>query len=89
MQNDDEVCLCFHVSQRKLIAYLRRTKPRVASQLAQCLDAGTGCGWCRPFLNKLHQQWQQGEPMGLTVGRASYAEGRDRHRAKSEDRDQG
>ncbi len=84
MRDEDDVCLCFHVSQRKLIAYLHRTKPRVASQLSGCLDAGTGCGWCRPFLEKLHQQWKDGEPIGLTVGQQSYADGRARHRARKD-----
>ena len=25
----------------------------MASQLSQCYGAGTGCGWCRPFLEKM------------------------------------
>jgi len=53
MQDDDQVCLCFHVSKRKLTNYLRIEKPARASQLSNCGGAGTGCGWCRPFLEKL------------------------------------
>ena len=53
---DQKVCLCFHVSRRKLLNFLRIEKPRVASQLSQCGGAGTGCGWCIPFLKQLHQQ---------------------------------
>jgi bacterioferritin-associated ferredoxin len=53
MQPDDELCLCFHVTQRKVVNYLRIERPRSVSQLADCYGAGTGCGWCRPFLKKL------------------------------------
>jgi NAD(P)H-nitrite reductase large subunit len=53
MELDDELCLCFHVTKRKAINFLRVEKPRRASQMAECHGAGTGCGWCRPFLKKL------------------------------------
>ena len=53
MQPDDELCLCFHVSWRKVINYIRVHRVRVASQLAECQSAGTGCGWCRKSLCKL------------------------------------
>jgi bacterioferritin-associated ferredoxin len=56
MELDDELCLCFHVSKRKVLNYLRVHKPAVASQLSNCGGAGTGCGWCVPFLKKLHRQ---------------------------------
>lgn len=56
MDLDDELCLCFHVTQRKVVNYLRVEKPRRAGQLSDCFGAGTGCGWCRPFLEKLFQQ---------------------------------
>jgi NAD(P)H-nitrite reductase large subunit len=56
MQPDDELCLCFHVSLRKVINFLRITRPRCAAQLSECQGAGTGCGWCRPFLDKLFQE---------------------------------
>lgn len=55
MQLDDELCLCFHVTKRKVINYLRVEQPQRESQLADCHGAGTGCGWCRPFLKKLFQ----------------------------------
>jgi bacterioferritin-associated ferredoxin len=51
---DDEVCLCFRVTRRKLLAFVRVCRPRVASQLSECGGAGTGCGWCVPQLRKLH-----------------------------------
>jgi bacterioferritin-associated ferredoxin len=53
---DAEVCYCFHVSRRKLLNFLRVEKPRVASQLSECGGAGTGCGWCIPFLQQLFRQ---------------------------------
>lgn len=56
MDLDAKVCYCFHVSQRKLLNFLRIEKPRVASQLSECGGAGTGCGWCIPFLKQLFQQ---------------------------------
>ena len=56
MQLDDELCLCFHVTKRKVVNFLRVEKPRRESQLAECFGAGTGCGWCRPFLKKLFEQ---------------------------------
>jgi bacterioferritin-associated ferredoxin len=56
MSPDDELCLCFHVTQRKVVNYLRIEKPRRVGQLSECFGAGTGCGWCRPFLQKLFDQ---------------------------------
>ena len=53
MQLDDELCLCFHVTKRKVVNYLRIEKPRRVGQLSECFGAGTGCGWCRPYLQKL------------------------------------
>ena len=56
MDLDDKVCLCFRISKRKLVNYLRRELPRVPSQLSECGGAGTGCGWCIPFLKQLFRQ---------------------------------
>lgn len=56
MELDDELCLCFHVTKRKVVNYLRVEKPRRVGQLSECFGAGTGCGWCRPFLQKLFDQ---------------------------------
>lgn len=58
MQLDDELCLCFHVTKRKVVNYLRIEQPRSASQLADCHGAGTGCGWCRTYLKKLFETAQ-------------------------------
>src|SRR3954451_16727652 len=56
MRLDDELCLCFHVTKRKVLNFLRLEHPQRESQLADCYGAGTGCGWCRPFLQKLFEQ---------------------------------
>ena len=60
MNLDDKVCYCFHVTRRKLVNFTRLHRPRVPSQLSQCGGAGTGCGWCIPFLKQIHQQSQIG-----------------------------
>ena len=73
MEPDDHVCLCHRVSLRKLVNYMNRERPTVASQLSECLNAGTGCQWCVPFLRKLHQQWQAGEEPMLPASPESYA----------------
>lgn len=58
MSPDDEVCLCFHVTRRKLVSFIRIRRPQKATQLADCESAGTGCGWCRPFLERIFRQAQ-------------------------------
>jgi bacterioferritin-associated ferredoxin len=50
MDLDEEICHCNHVSLRKLINFARRTRPAHASQMSECLGAGTGCGKCAPKL---------------------------------------
>ena len=62
MDLDDDVCLCFHVSKRKIVNFCRRRKPSVPSLISECLAAGTGCGWCIPFLKLLHEQAAKGNP---------------------------
>ena len=56
MKPDDLICYCYHVPLRKLENYARREKPQRPSQLTQCLGAGTGCGWCIPFLKKIQER---------------------------------
>lgn len=53
MDDDENLCLCFHVTKRKVRQYIRVHRPKVASQLSQCYSAGTGCGWCIPYLQRL------------------------------------
>ena len=86
MDNDEEICLCFHVTKRKVIQYIRVNKPIVASQLSQCYGAGTGCGWCRPFLTRLMEHADP-ESLGLPDPK-SYAADRARYREQlREDKD--
>lgn len=62
MKPDDEICYCFHVSLRKLVHFARREQPARASQMSQCLNAGTGCGWCIPILKMIHAKSQEASP---------------------------
>ena len=73
MNPDDEVCLCFHVSLRKVRAFLQRENPPVASLISECLGAGSGCGWCVPFLRHLHACHVEGKPVDLKVSPEEYA----------------
>jgi NAD(P)H-nitrite reductase large subunit len=60
MDQDAKVCYCFHITQRKLANFIRQNRPKVASQLSECGGAGTGCGWCIPFLKQLYKQASEG-----------------------------
>ncbi|MBX3373130.1 MAG: (2Fe-2S)-binding protein [Phycisphaeraceae bacterium] len=91
MDPDEDVCLCFHVSLRKIRAFLRRERPTVASRLSECLGAGTGCGWCVRSLTALHGQWASGEAEpDLGIDPQRYAEQRAAYRqARREAKDAG
>ena len=81
MHDDDHVCLCFHVSKRKIVSFCKRERPAVASRISECLSAGTGCHWCVPFLKKLHAQVMAGEPdPDLPIAPEEYARRRARYR---------
>jgi len=75
---DREICLCFHVTQRKVVNFLRVEKPKRVAQLSECFGAGTGCGWCRPFLEKL---FEEAVSHGTTVAELPTAEDYARQRA--------
>ncbi len=62
MLPDDELCLCFHVSWRKVINYIRIHQIRMPSQLAECQSAGTGCGWCRAAMRRLVDRMRDSAP---------------------------
>lgn len=81
MNPDDEVCLCFHVSLRKIRTYMNREDPPVASLISECLGAGTGCMWCVPFLKRLHAQHQTGQTPDLPISPAEYADRRATYRS--------
>jgi len=78
MKLDDQVCYCFHVSRRKILNFLRVHKPRRASQLSECGGAGTGCGWCVPYLQKCFRDHQQNQTVEEDTAQtaAEYAAGR-------------
>ena len=85
MDPDDHVCLCFHVSKRKIVNFCNREKPKFASVISTCLSAGTGCGWCIPFLKRLHEQCAAGESdPDLPVSPEEYAQKRARYRKTGE-----
>jgi len=85
MNHDDHVCLCFHVSKRKIVNYCKRERPPVASLISECLSAGTGCGWCVPYLKRLHQQALEGvDDPDLPLNPEEYAKKRTSFRAIGE-----
>jgi NAD(P)H-nitrite reductase large subunit len=67
-----ELCLCFHVPLGKLVKYYRLHQPQLVSQFAQCHSAGTGCGWCVPFLERLFEQLQQGDDPQIAMSIDEY-----------------
>lgn len=84
MNPDDELCLCFHVSRRKVEKWIRLEKPARVGQLSECYGAGTGCGWCRPFLRTLFENAeasQKNEQADLPSAE-EYAQQRAEYRAK-------
>ncbi len=60
MELDEELCLCFHVTKRKVINFIRVEKPARPGQLSECFGAGTGCGWCRTYLTRLFEEAARG-----------------------------
>lgn len=89
MNVDEELCLCFHVSWRKVMNYIRIERVKVPSQLAQCQSAGTGCGWCRKAMRRLVDKMNSESTPGAEELQAwldtvypsnqDYAEGRQVH----------
>jgi bacterioferritin-associated ferredoxin len=90
MQADDELCLCFHISCRKVLNYIRVHQVKYPSQIADCGGAGTGCGWCRKQIEKLLVLSLENPPSAEqidgwlaenTPDRQKYAEARARYKA--------
>ncbi len=54
LEPDDTICFCFDVSLRKIENFCRHQKPQAASQISECLSAGTGCAWCIPMIRRIH-----------------------------------
>ncbi|MFN5103484.1 MAG: bacterioferritin-associated ferredoxin [Planctomycetota bacterium] len=93
MEADDELCLCFHISCRKVLNYIRVHQVKIPSQLADCGGAGTGCGWCRKQLKKLMILASEDPPAAdciedwlksNTPDRQKYAEARARYKKAKE-----
>jgi len=61
MKPTDKICYCYDVVLHKLWYFARRRKPRRASQMSECLGAGTGCGWCIPSLKRIHEEAAKAE----------------------------
>lgn len=59
MKRDDTICYCFHISKRKIVNFIRIHEPRRASQISECGGAGTGCGWCVPYLKRYFAEMQE------------------------------
>ncbi len=83
MRLDDEICFCHHVPLRKLVRFARRERPRHASQMSNCLGAGTGCGWCIPTLKTICEHASHGSefhedraPDALSQTAGEYSEAR-------------
>ena len=79
MKRDDPVCLCFHVTRRKLENFTRVHQPAVASRLSECGGAGTGCGWCIPLLKRIHAAGTRANDVLDPLDSAVHAAGRDEH----------
>ena len=76
MNKNEYVCICHTVSLGKLQSYLNRENPKVASQLSRCLDSGTSCGWCIPYLNQLFNKHKCGDLVNLEIDAKLYLEQR-------------
>jgi NAD(P)H-nitrite reductase large subunit len=81
---DDEICCCHHVSLRKLTAFALRTRPRVASQMSECLGAGTGCGWCIPILDQIARSARDGQSVTVETDVETYRAQRAAYRERKE-----
>jgi bacterioferritin-associated ferredoxin len=82
MELDDKLCYCYSISKRKIVNFVKQTRPRRASQISACFEAGSGCGWCIPFLVKIHRQVMSGaEVEADDIAPAEYEAMRKRYRA--------
>jgi len=69
---------------RKLLNFARRVKPQKASQMTQCLGAGTGCGWCIPILKKIAHDPDQFQLEEITP--EQYEQDRKTYRTKPQEK---
>ena len=88
MRDDDELCICFHVRRGKIVRYVKRERPRVVSLISHCLSAGTGCGWCIPFLERIHEDVMAGREPTEELSAEEYKRRRKEYHARlAEERD--
>ena len=80
MDRHDDICVCFHVSLQKIEKFVRLESPKYASQISECYGAGTGCGWCIPFLEKIFEDFQTGQEIDLKMTRDEYVARRKNYR---------
>jgi len=82
MDLDSTLCYCFRIKKRKIVNFVKQTRPRRASQISECYGAGTGCGWCIPFLKRIHRQIVAGDIVeGEDITPAEYEAMRAAYRA--------
>lgn len=77
---EQELCICYHVSFGKVVRFtkigVRKGTIRRASQISQCYGAGTGCGWCVPFLEKVYEAVTAGDEPEFKMSSAEYRQRR-------------
>ncbi len=77
MELDDELCLCFHVTKRKVLAFLRVNKPQRASQMSECFGAGHRLRLVPPLLEEtVRSQPPRSGSCDRAARRSQYAAGR-------------
>ncbi|MCA9425226.1 MAG: (2Fe-2S)-binding protein [Candidatus Omnitrophica bacterium] len=84
MDRHDDLCVCFHVPLQKVEKFVRLNDPKHASQISECYGAGTGCGWCIPFLEKVFEDHKAGKPTDLKMSREEYLNRRKTYRQTGE-----
>lgn len=82
--DEREVCMCFHVPLNKIVKFVRLHDPKVPSQLSECYGAGTGCGWCIPFLTRIYEQVKAGEEPSIRMSAEEYRQRRAAYRSQLE-----
>ncbi|CAN5439140.1 hypothetical protein BH09SUM1_BH09SUM1_32830 [soil metagenome] len=64
----DNVCVCFRVPLQKIVKFVRLENPSVPSQISECYGAGTGCGWCIPFLERVFEELKANPDIDPEIG---------------------
>lgn len=81
MDLDDDVCVCMHVSLRKLQNFALRVRPARPEQMTECLGAGTACGWCIPLLTRIAEAARRGSMPQIDESAADHQSRRTAYRA--------